>query len=75
MVCEAMFTVCESRVISHEITHNSKYNNTGLTKWLKILAGDYFPPKLLLNCRAERRSWQHQTEETNMYRGSDKIQQ
>ena len=40
-----MFTVCESRVLSHEMTHNSKHSNAGLsrlTKWLEILAGTTF---------------------------------
>ena len=40
-----MFTVCESRVLSHEMTHNSKHHNAGLsrlTKWLEILAGTIF---------------------------------
>ena len=36
VVCETMFTVGDSRVIS-----NSKH------KWLEILAGEDFPPKLL----------------------------
>ena len=38
IVCETMFTVDDSRAIS-----NSKY------KWLEILAGEDFPPKLLLS--------------------------
>ena len=36
VVCETLFTVCDSRAIS-----NSKH------KWLEILAGEDFPPKLL----------------------------
>ena len=30
-----------------QMTHKSKHNNAGLTKWLGILAGEDFPPKLL----------------------------
>ena len=30
-----------------QMTHKSKHNNAGLTKWLEILAGEDFPPKLL----------------------------
>lgn len=107
IVCEAMFTVCESRVISHEMTHNSKHNNAGLsrlTKWLEILAGTIlhqnsseitendpisciafknYHAKIKAVClsvsvwaeRTSQQRLQRETEETNMYRGSDKITQ
>ena len=40
IVCETMFTIGESRTISHAMTH--KHN-----KWLQILAQKDFPPRFL----------------------------
>ena len=40
-------------VVNHEqfffmqMTHKSKHNNAGFTKWLEILAGEDFPQKFL----------------------------
>ena len=42
IVCEAMFTIGESRTISHAMQMTHKHN-----KWLQILAQEDFPPKLL----------------------------
>ena len=28
-----------------QMTHKSKHDNAGFTKWLEILAGEFFPPK------------------------------
>ena len=42
IVCETVFTIGESRAVSMQMTQDSK-----LKKWLEILAGEDFPPKLL----------------------------
>ena len=42
IVCETVFTIGESRAVSMQMTQDSKLN-----KWLEILAGEDFPPKLL----------------------------
>ena len=45
IVCETMFTIgesCDQEQFAMQMTQNSKHN-----KWLEILAGEDFPPKLL----------------------------
>ena len=42
IVCETVFTIGESRAVSMQMTQDSKLN-----KWLEIVAGEDFPPKLL----------------------------
>ena len=82
-------------VVNHEqffmqMTHKSKHNNAGFTKWLEILAGEYFPQKFLWNENVDLKSSASNvygsegnavnreteaTATTNIYRGSDKILQ
>ena len=73
-----------------QMTHKSKHNNAGFTKWLEILAGEDFPQKFLWSENVDLKSSASNvygsegnavnreteaTATTNIYRGSDKILQ
>lgn len=50
-----------------QMTHKSKHNNAGFTKWLEILAGEDLPPKLYCSENGDLKSGANNEEDDECY--------